>query len=88
MRVDLHEGCGRIKLFWLMALADSATLKALVEFRNGIPRTASEPLSKVTTDGQCRFCTKSSNSGPLALGNVCGEAECQVSSCTGSYLSI
>ena len=33
--MDLHEGCGRIKLFWLMALADSKTLKAMVEFREG-----------------------------------------------------
>ena len=27
IRVDVHEGCGRTKLFWLMALADSKTLK-------------------------------------------------------------
>ncbi len=33
IKVDLHEGCGRIKLFWVMALADSKTLKAMVEFR-------------------------------------------------------
>ncbi len=33
IRVDLHEGCGRTKLFWVMALADSKTLKAMVEFR-------------------------------------------------------
>ena len=31
--MDLHEGCGRTKLFWVMALADSKTLKAMVEFR-------------------------------------------------------
>ena len=34
IKVDLHEGCGRTKLFWLMALADSLTLKAMVEFRD------------------------------------------------------
>ncbi|ODN02467.1 E3 ubiquitin-protein ligase MYCBP2 [Orchesella cincta] len=77
VRVDLHEGCGRIKLFWLMALADSSTLKALVEFRNGIPKAVSEPLSSVASVGRCRFCNKVGNSGPLALGNVCGETECQ-----------
>lgn len=33
IKVDLHEGCGRTKLFWVMALADSKTLKAMVEFR-------------------------------------------------------
>lgn len=36
IRVDLHEGCGRTKLFWVMALADSKTLKAMVEFREGM----------------------------------------------------
>ena len=35
IKVDLHEGCGRTKLFWVMALADSQTLKAMVEFREG-----------------------------------------------------
>lgn len=35
IKVDLHEGCGRTKLFWVMALADSMTLKAMVEFRDG-----------------------------------------------------
>lgn len=35
IKVDLHEGCGRTKLFWVMALADSKALKAMVEFREG-----------------------------------------------------
>lgn len=35
IKVDLHEGCGRTKLFWVMSLADSRTLKAMVEFREG-----------------------------------------------------
>lgn len=35
IRVELHESCGRTKLFWLLALADSKTLKAMVEFRDG-----------------------------------------------------
>ncbi|XP_042905925.1 E3 ubiquitin-protein ligase MYCBP2 isoform X1 [Parasteatoda tepidariorum] len=35
IKVDLHEGCGRTKLFWVMCLADSRTLKAMVEFREG-----------------------------------------------------
>ena len=33
IKVDLHEGCGRAKLFWVMTLADSRTHKAMVEFR-------------------------------------------------------
>lgn len=78
IKVDLHEGCGRIKLFWLMALVDSSTLKALVEFRNGIPKTMSESGSLIATVGRCRFCDKVGNTGPLALGNVCGDIECQV----------
>ena len=35
IRVDLHEGCGRTKLFWVMAVADAKTHKAMVEFREG-----------------------------------------------------
>lgn len=36
IRVELHESCGRTKLFWLLALADSKSLKAMVEFRDGM----------------------------------------------------
>jgi E3 ubiquitin-protein ligase MYCBP2 len=34
VKVDLNEGCGRTKLFWVMVLADSRTLKAMVEFKD------------------------------------------------------
>lgn len=40
IKVDLHEGCGRTKLFWLMALADSKTMKAMVEFREHTGKVA------------------------------------------------
>ena len=33
VKVELHEGCGRIKLYWTMALADFRTLKGMVEFK-------------------------------------------------------
>ena len=33
VKVELHEGCGRIKLYWTMALADYRTLKGLIEFK-------------------------------------------------------
>ena len=33
VKVELHEGCGRIKLYWTMALADYRTLKGMIEFR-------------------------------------------------------
>lgn len=33
VKVELHEGCGRIKLYWTMALADYRTLKGMIEFK-------------------------------------------------------
>ncbi|XP_011315230.1 E3 ubiquitin-protein ligase MYCBP2 isoform X2 [Fopius arisanus] len=72
IRVDLHEGCGRTKLFWILALADSRTLKALIEFRDGAPRK-----SVGATSGVCRFCGTTGNTGLLAIGNICSDHECQ-----------
>ncbi|RLU26230.1 hypothetical protein DMN91_000023 [Ooceraea biroi] len=72
IRVDLHEGCGRTKLFWILALADSRTLKALVEFRDGSPR---KPVGATT--GICRFCGTIGNTGLLAIGNICADHDCQ-----------
>nr|CAD7199865.1 unnamed protein product [Timema douglasi] len=72
IKVDLHEGCGRTKLFWVMALADSCTLKAMVEFREG---ARSKPAG--VASGVCRFCGTSGNSGLLAIGNICADQECQ-----------
>ncbi|KAK0177727.1 hypothetical protein PV328_001747 [Microctonus aethiopoides] len=71
IRVDLHEGCGRTKLFWILALADSRTLKAMVEFRDGTPR---EPVG---TTGVCRFCGATGNTGLLAISNICSDHDCQ-----------
>ena len=31
VKVDLHEGCGHIKLYWTISLADSCTLNGMVE---------------------------------------------------------
>ncbi|XP_073976386.1 MYC binding protein highwire isoform X3 [Rhodnius prolixus] len=70
IKVDLHEGCGRTKLFWALLLADSSTLKALVEFREG---TRSQPCGL----GVCRFCGASGSSGLLSIGNVCADHDCQ-----------
>ncbi|XP_015429888.1 PREDICTED: E3 ubiquitin-protein ligase MYCBP2-like [Dufourea novaeangliae] len=72
IRVDLHEGCGRTKLFWILALADSRTLKALIEFRDGSPR---KPVG--ATSGICRFCGITGNTGLLAIGNICTDNDCQ-----------
>ncbi|XP_068159965.1 LOW QUALITY PROTEIN: E3 ubiquitin-protein ligase highwire [Drosophila tropicalis] len=74
IRVELHESCGRTKLFWLLALADSKTLKAMVEFRDGSHTIISGPQEAV---GRCRFCGLTGNSGLLEIGNVCADAQCQ-----------
>ncbi|GAB0089301.1 hypothetical protein DMENIID0001_038200 [Sergentomyia squamirostris] len=74
IRVELHESCGRTKLFWLLALADYKTLKAMVEFRDGSNTIISGPSGAV---GRCRFCGVTGNSGLLAVGNVCADAQCQ-----------
>jgi E3 ubiquitin-protein ligase MYCBP2 len=72
IKVELHEGCGRTKLFWLLALADARTLKALIEYRDGGARTKGAGMS-----GVCRFCGATGSSGLLAIGNVCADHECQ-----------
>ncbi|XP_070133334.1 E3 ubiquitin-protein ligase highwire [Drosophila bipectinata] len=74
IRVELHESCGRTKLFWLLALADSKTLKAMVEFRDGSHTIISGPQEAV---GRCRFCGLTGDSGLLEIGNVCADAQCQ-----------
>lgn len=50
IKVDLHEGCGRTKLFWLMALADSKTMKAMVEFREHTGNIATEHTTVLFLD--------------------------------------
>jgi RCR-type E3 ubiquitin transferase len=74
IKVELHESCGRIKLFWLLALADSKTLKGIIEFRDGHNIIICDPQNAV---GRCRFCGVYGNSGLLAVGNVCVEQQCQ-----------
>ncbi|XP_069061337.1 E3 ubiquitin-protein ligase MYCBP2 isoform X2 [Pleurodeles waltl] len=71
IKVDLHEGCGRTKLFWLMALADSKTMKAMVEFREhtGKPTSSSSEA--------CRFCGSRNGTELSAVGSVCSDADCQ-----------
>ncbi|XP_041054897.1 E3 ubiquitin-protein ligase MYCBP2 isoform X1 [Carcharodon carcharias] len=71
IKVDLHEGCGRTKLFWLMALADSKTMKAMVEFREhtGKPTSSSSEA--------CRFCGSRNGTELSAVGSVCSDTDCQ-----------
>ncbi|CAD5120813.1 DgyrCDS9371 [Dimorphilus gyrociliatus] len=66
IRVDLHEGCRRIKLFWLMATADSSTGNVILEFRQ----------HNLSTSGVCRFCS-SPAAMSSAVGNVCDDQDCK-----------
>ncbi|XP_045068074.1 E3 ubiquitin-protein ligase MYCBP2-like isoform X1 [Coregonus clupeaformis] len=79
IKVDLHEGCGRTKLFWLMALADSKTMKAMVEFRehtaNALPLCAGKPAS--SSSDACRFCGTRNGTELSAVGSVCSDPDCQ-----------
>ncbi|XP_063837952.1 E3 ubiquitin-protein ligase highwire-like [Ostrinia nubilalis] len=91
IRVDIHEGCGRAKLFWLLLLVDRRTLKALAEFRGmdaaegdelGYAGTYSRGMDAAEGDelgyaGTCRFCGARGSTGLLAIGNVCADQQCQ-----------
>ncbi|XP_026474963.1 E3 ubiquitin-protein ligase highwire-like [Ctenocephalides felis] len=90
IRVDLHEGCGRAKLYWLLALTDASRLKARVEFRDpgsgpggAIGPGGFDPSGQhvtagyAATQGVCRFCKTQGDTGLLAIGNVCADEECQ-----------
>lgn len=89
IRIDIHEGCGRAKLFWLLLLIDRRTLKALAEFRgmeNGVcdGHTGGDGPSDSENPGlagTCRFCGTRGNTGLLAIGNVCADQQCQVCIC-------
>lgn len=71
IKVDLHEGCGRTKLFWLMALADSKTMKAMVEFREHTGKPTS------SSSDACRFCGTRNGTELSAVGSVCSDPDCQ-----------
>lgn len=66
IRVELHEGCGRTKLFWLLALADSRTLKAIIEFRDG----NLSAISGVTLSMGKYYLTKTTNISVFHKNNI------------------
>ena len=79
IKVNLHEGCGRTKLFWLTAVADAATLKGMIEFREETGRKRSS-----TSTAVCRYCSGSSCAALPVLEGVCTQEECsqhQAASC-------
>src|SRR5699024_7181335 len=87
--VDIHEGCGRAKFFWALAVADSKLLKAMVEFRVGNLKSskvtdssdgvlAANEGSKIFFHSEgCRFCGSEEASDLLGLGYICRSEECQ-----------
>uniref|UniRef100_A0A182JBJ2 RCR-type E3 ubiquitin transferase n=1 Tax=Anopheles atroparvus TaxID=41427 RepID=A0A182JBJ2_ANOAO len=78
IRVELHESCGRAKLYWLWAVVDSRTLKGMLEFRGHDPSASCSAVPVTATGvGVCRFCGATGSSGLLALGNICPDAQCQ-----------
>ena len=74
IKIELHEGCGRIKLFWLLALADPKTLKALFEYRD----TSHNLKVLPGQNGVCRFCGARTKLGLSEIDNVCSDSDCQV----------
>ncbi|XP_071950592.1 E3 ubiquitin-protein ligase MYCBP2-like isoform X2 [Antedon mediterranea] len=70
IRVDLHEGCGRSKLFWVMILADSKTLKAMIDFKEAGSTSNSHGSSG---RGSCRFC--GGNASGLTASAVCEDCQ-------------
>ncbi|CAL4142860.1 unnamed protein product, partial [Meganyctiphanes norvegica] len=72
IKVDLHEGCGRTKLFWLLALADSTTLKAMLELRGENSRSRGSQVNSI-----CRFCGSPAPPSLLSSAPVCSDPECQ-----------
>ncbi len=90
IKVDLHEGCGRTKLYWVMALADSLTLKAMVEFREGGGGGRGSAAGMAGAGGgpgrvlkqasssptTCRFCGRQSSSDVPVMDSLCNDSEC------------
>ena len=74
--MDMHEGCGRVKLYWLLALADSQSLKAIIELRHHATNVSS--LSPAATASEtCRFCGLSPASvDVLVPGRICSQPDC------------
>ncbi|XP_069950165.1 E3 ubiquitin-protein ligase MYCBP2 isoform X3 [Cherax quadricarinatus] len=72
IKVDLHEGCGRTKLFWLLALADSTTLKAMLELRG-----ENQQSRGAVATSACRFCGAPAQPSLLSPAPVCQDQDCQ-----------
>lgn len=83
IKVDIHEGCGRVKFFWSLIVADSKQLKAMIEFKNNLRLFSltdeSELNSKTLMENVCRFCgVVDSQIGTFNGKNVCQNEDCQL----------
>jgi E3 ubiquitin-protein ligase MYCBP2 len=83
IKVDVHEGCGRVKLFWILALSDARNLKSLVEFRHGVTTAVSSVYVTAATNesgnyhgsliggvgasSSCRYCSSAISSSSASL---------------------
>lgn len=87
IKVDIHEGCGRAKLFWALIVSDSNLLKAIVEFRigslksNNTTDSETQLSSSVTYLSQrstlCRFCSSENAVDMQIMGYICNNEDCK-----------
>ncbi|XP_046440285.1 E3 ubiquitin-protein ligase MYCBP2-like isoform X2 [Daphnia pulex] len=70
IKVDVHEGCGRVKLFWILALSDARNLKSLVEFRHGVTTAVSSVYVTAATN-------ESGNYHGSLIGGVGASSSCR-----------
>lgn len=82
IKVDIHEGCGRVKFFWSLIVADAKQLKAMIEFKNNLrvfPITDDPELnSQILMENVCRFCGVIDPQIETFNGkNVCQNVDCQ-----------
>ncbi|KAK4016037.1 hypothetical protein OUZ56_031000 [Daphnia magna] len=70
IKVDVHEGCGRVKLFWILALSDARNLKSLVEFRHGVTTAVSSVYMAANTN-------QSGNYPCSLVGGIVASSSCR-----------
>lgn len=74
IKVDVHEGCGRVKLFWILALSDARNLKSLVEFRHGSATGGTSYVSAALNESGSYPCSIVGGAGSSSSCRYCGSA--------------
>lgn len=88
IKVDIHEGCGRIKFFRSsLIVADSKSLKIMIEFRQNNYRSEHNNNNNQTFDENlhlndnrqkiCRFCGLNDDQMMIDGENICKNDDCQ-----------